>query len=73
MFIQRTGVVLCEHCHLLDPGVGHVAQRKVNAAVAASDRHCRNGSLVGELLHSLGITACKYDSDCSHIKHLPLQ
>ena len=47
MLIQGTGVVLRQYRHALDVGIAHIAQSKIDAAVAACDRHRCDGSLVG--------------------------
>ena len=46
MLIQGSGIVLCKNGHLLDMGVGHAAQRKVNTPEAACDGHGSDGSFV---------------------------
>ena len=58
MLIQAARIVLCQHRNLLYMGIGHIAQRKVDAAVAAGNRHCTDRSLLGQLLHPVIISTC---------------
>ena len=58
MLVQAACIVLCQHGNLLDMGIGHIAQCKVDAAVAAGNRHCTDRSLLGQLLHPVIISAC---------------
>ena len=39
--------------------------------LAACDRHSCNGSFIGQLSHFVVVTACKNNSQCSHITHRP--
>ena len=66
MLIQRTGVILCQHRHSLNMGVGHVAERKINGSIASCHRHSRNGTLVGQFPHSVVISSSQYNSNRSH-------
>ena len=47
MLVQGAGIVLGKHRHALNMGIGHIAQNKINAAVASGNGHGRNGPLVG--------------------------
>ncbi len=58
MLVQRAGIILGKYRHTLHMRVGHIAQRKVDAAVAAGDGHGRNGALVGQFPHPLAVSAC---------------
>ena len=66
MLVQRTGIILRQHRYPLDMRVGHVAEGKVDGPVASCHRHGRDGTLVGQLFHSVIISACQYNSNRSH-------
>ena len=51
MLVEASGIVLGEHRHLLNVGVGHIAQSKIDAPVAACDRHGAHRPPPGQLLH----------------------
>ena len=58
MLVEAPGIVLGKDRNLLDMGIGHIAERKINAPVAAGDRHCTHGSFLGKLFHSETISTC---------------
>ena len=58
MLMQGPGIVLGQHCHLLNMGIRHVAQCKVNAPIASGNGHCRNRPLVGQFAHPVVVAAC---------------
>ena len=66
MLMQGPGIVLGQHCHLLNMGIRHVAQCKVNAPIASGNGHCRNRPLVGQFAHPVVVAACQNDSYCPH-------
>ncbi len=78
MFVQAPRIVLCKHGNLIDVGIGHIAQRKVDSPVASCDGHGTDRPLLGQLLDPVIVAACQDYSDCSHclspalIKVLPL-
>ena len=57
MFMEAAGIVLGQHRHFLDMGIGHIAQGKINAAVAPCDRHGAHGALMGQFPHFAVISA----------------
>ena len=59
MFIEGTGIVLTEHCHRLNIGIGHVTEYKIDTAVTTSHRQSRNRSLLREILHSAAVATCQ--------------
>ena len=66
MFIQAPGIVLCEDSYLLDMGIGHVAQGKINPPVAARHRHGTHRTVPGQSAHSVAVAARQNNSNRSH-------
>ena len=72
MVAQGTRVILRQHSHLPNAAVGHIAQCKINGAIAAADGQCRRRSMVGQNAQSaVVIAACQNNTDCFHLLHLP--
>ena len=46
MLIQRSGIVLCQHCHFLNMRARHIAQRKINTSIASGNGHSCNCPLI---------------------------
>ena len=66
MLVQASGIILREHADLLDMRVGHIAEREVDASVAARDRHSRDSPFPGKLLHPVVVAAGQNNSYRSH-------
>ena len=67
MLVQRAGAVLGDHGHRIDPGVGHVAERKVDRTVRTGYRHGCHRTDVGKTLHAFRTAAGENDSYCFHL------
>lgn len=57
MFIQTTSIILREYSYFIDVGIGHITKCKINAAIAARDRHCTDRAFLRQFLDPVIITA----------------
>ena len=69
--VEAVALVLGEHDHLEQTGVGEVGQGEVDQPVAAGERHGRLGPVVGEWLESLALAASKDDYQDPRFGHTP--
>ena len=67
--VEAVALVLREHDHLEQPGVGEVRQGEVDQPVAAAERHGRLGAVVRQWLQSLALTAGEDDDEHSRFGH----
>ena len=67
--VEAVALVLGEHDHLEQTGIGEVRQGEVDQPVAAGERHGRFGPVVGEWLQSLALAAGEDDHEDSRFGH----
>lgn len=56
MLVQTAGIILREHSHLIDMGIGHITEREVDTSVASRNGHRADRALLGQLPDPVIIT-----------------
>ena len=59
MQVQGPGIVLCKYRHILDVGIGHVAQCKINDFIFAATGNGGLCYLRGQSAQSASLTPCQ--------------